>query len=217
MYLKQFTRHYHLHLLPVSNKDIQLADLVWKGRWGKNYLNAKGIGKNIFNRFYDATLIDKTKWEQKLKQLEEPPCELAALANLHLRNVEKVSGIFLNQLKPNLSSKKIFSLRIKNVCSRHLTNELRMEIDHHLEQLNTKEMRVLFLKPKRVNLITELYFGQLKLYLEKNYASEIEASAKEHNLNLTLFNEGEYINEYDFDTSSIPFAYRMEPLRRFNG
>ena len=92
-----------------------------------------------------------------------------------------------------------------------------MEIDHHLEQLNTKEMRALFLKPKRVNLITELYFGQLKLYLEKNYASEIEASAKEHNLNLTLFNEGEYINEYDFDTSSIPFAYRMEPLRRFNG
>lgn len=121
------------------------------------------------------------------------------------------------KIKPSLNSKKIFSLRIKNVCARHLPNPLRMEIDEYLELLTNKELRKLLHRPRRVHLITELYFGQLKLYLEKNYATKIEATAKEQNLNLTLSNEGDYINEYDFDTYSLPFAYRMEPLHRFNG
>jgi len=120
------------------------------------------------------------------------------------------------KIKPSLNSKKIFSLRIKNVCARHLPNPLRMEIDEYLELLTNKELRKLLHRPRRVHLITELYFGQLKLYLEKNYATKIEATAKEQNLNLTLSNEGDYINEYDFDTYSLPFAYRMEPLHRFN-
>ena len=95
MHLKQFTRFYQLHLLPTSNQGIQLGDLVWKPRWGANRLQHKGMGKNIFNRFYDAELLSKTEWEKRMQQLKNPPCELAALAKLHLRDVEKISGLFL--------------------------------------------------------------------------------------------------------------------------
>lgn len=109
------------------------------------------------------------------------------------------------------------SLRIKNVCTRQLTNELRMDIDQKIEQLTPKKLRHLFGRPKRVHLITELYFGQLKLYLEKEYAIELETVKNRKNLPITLSNEGDYINEYDFDTYAVPFAYRMEPLYKFNG
>ena len=109
------------------------------------------------------------------------------------------------------------SLRIKNVCARHLPNDLRMDVDQKIEQLDPKSMRQLFRHPRRVYLITELYYGQLKLYLEKEYAIELESVKKQKKLPLSLANEGDYTNEYDFDTHAIPFAYRMEPLYKFNG
>jgi hypothetical protein len=217
MHLKQFTRFYQLHLLPTSNQGIQLGDLVWKPRWGANRLQHKGMGKNIFNRFYDAELLSKTEWEKRMQQLKNPPCELAALAQLHLRDVEKISGLFLKQLQPEITLNKVMSLRIKNVCARHLPNDLRMDVDQKIEQLDPKSMRQLFRHPRRVYLITELYYGQLKLYLEKEYAIELESVKKQKKLPLSLANEGDYINEYDFDTHAIPFAYRMEPLYKFNG
>lgn len=151
------------------------------------------------------------------KKSKNPPCELAALAHLHLRNVDRISGIFLQQLQPEITLKKVMSLRVKNVCIRRLTDELRMDIDQKMEQLSPKSLRRLLGRPRRVHLITELYFGQLKLYLEKEYAVELETVKNRKKLPLSLFNEGDYINEYDFDNYSVPFAYRMEPLYKFNG
>lgn len=87
------------------------------------------MGKNIFNRFYDAELLSKTEWEKRMQQLKNPPCELAALAQLHLPDVEKISGLFLKQLQPEITLKKVMSLRIKNVCARHFPNDLRMDVD----------------------------------------------------------------------------------------
>lgn len=62
---------------------------------GSQSTTAQRDGKNIFNRFYDAELFSKTEWEKRMQQLKNPPCELAALAKLHLRDVEKISGLFL--------------------------------------------------------------------------------------------------------------------------
>ena len=179
--------------------------------------STKGWVKIFFNRFYDAELLSKTEWEKRMQQLKNPPCELAALAQLHLRDVEKISGLFLKQLQPEITLNKVMSLRIKNVCARHLPNDLRMDVDQKIEQLDPKSMRQLFRHPRRVYLITELYYGQLKLYLEKEYAIELESVKKQKKLPLSLANEGDYTNEYDFDTHAIPFAYRMEPLYKFNG
>ena len=58
---------------------------------------------------------------------------------------------------------------------------LRMEIDGHLETLSGQELRQLFRRLGRVHLITELYFGELKLYLEKEYSAELEAVVSEKN------------------------------------
>ena len=70
-------------------------------------------------------------------------------------------------------------MRIKNVCARRLPDTLRMEIDGHLETLSGQELRQLFRRPGREHLITELYFGELKLYLEKEYSAELEAVVSE--------------------------------------
>lgn len=36
-------------------------------------------------------------------------------------------------------------------------------------------------------------------------------------LAVTLTKEGDYVNEYDFETPSVPFAYRIERLKNFTG
>lgn len=70
---------------------------------------------------------------------------------------------------------------------------------------------------RTVHLITELYSREIKLYLEKEYSAELEAVVSEKKLPVTLTIEGDYINKYDFETPSVPFAYRIEPLKNFNG
>lgn len=129
MQLKEFTERYDLHLLTTSHQGVQLGDLVWKRHWRSNRLQYRGMGSNVFNRLYDAELLSKTEWKKRLEEIKDPPCELAALAHLHLRNVDRISGIFLQQLQPEITLKKVMSLRVKNVCVRRLTDELRMDID----------------------------------------------------------------------------------------
>lgn len=194
MQLKEFTERYDLHLLTTSHQGVQLGDLVWKRHWRSNRLQYRGMGSNVFNRLYDAELLSKTELKKRLEEIKEPPCELAALAHLHLRNVDRISGIFLQQLQPEITLKKVMSLRVKNVCVRRLTDELRMDIHQKMEQLSPKSLRRLLGRPRRVHLITELYFGQLKLYLEKEYAVELETVKNRKKLPLSLFNEGDYIN-----------------------
>ena len=217
MHLKEFTKYYQLHLLAASHKSVQLGDLVWKRWWGGNQLGRSGMGNNVFNRFYDAELMDQSEWKAQLVKLATPSCEVAELAQMHLRNMEKVSGLFLQALGPEWTHKKVMSLRIQSVCARVMSNETRMEIDHFMEQLSAQQLRQLFGRPKRVQMITELYYGQLKLFIEKEFARQLETTSQQKQLSLQLSNEGEFINEYDFENTEVPFAYRMEGLKKFNG
>ena len=109
------------------------------------------------------------------------------------------------------------SMRIKSVCARVLPDPLRMKVDGMLEQLNAKQFRELIGPPGRVHLITELYYGALKLFIEKKFDAELQSSAQKNKVALTLVNEGEFINEYDFENTAVPFAYRLEKLKRFKG
>lgn len=217
MQLKEFTKQYQLHLLPVSHASVQLGDLVQKGWLGGYRIKRSGTGSNIFNRFYDAELLSQPDWTALLSELQTPPCQVAALAQLHLRNFEKVSGLFLQSLGAEWTEKKIMSMRIKSVCARVLPDPLRMKVDGMLEQLNAKQFRELIGPPGRVHLITELYYGALKLFIEKKFDAELQSSAQKNNVALTLVNEGEFINEYDFENTAVPFAYRLEKLKRFKG
>lgn len=57
------------------------------------------------------------------------------------------------------------------------------------------------------------------LYLKKQFDFQFPYTTAplEKTLHPLTANEGDYINEYDFDNYSVPFAYRMEPLYKFNG
>ena len=216
MHLKAFTRYYQLHLLPVSHVGMALGDLVWKRKWGGNRMVYKGMGKNIFNRLHDADLLNQEQWKNTLKQLKTPPCELAALAQLEIGKVNKARSIFLQQIQPEIKLKKIISMKIEKVCVRILPNELRMNIDRALEPLSSKALRQLLGRPKRVHLISELYYGQLKMTLEKEVTTSLSLSDKGKNLPLDISKEGNTQMEYQFSTPEVPFAYRMEALEKFN-
>ncbi|AOR29033.1 hypothetical protein FORMB_20040 [Formosa sp. Hel1_33_131] len=40
MFLKTFTKHYDLHLLPAAHSKILLGNLIWKPFWGKPTLQS---------------------------------------------------------------------------------------------------------------------------------------------------------------------------------
>ena len=77
MYLHDFTRHYNLHLLPVSHHGIELGNLVWKPFLGAPKHNHPGMPNHIWNALLDAELINKTEWQNQLNQMKTPICDIA--------------------------------------------------------------------------------------------------------------------------------------------
>ena len=175
------------------------------------------MGRNIFNRFYDSDLIDKPTWEKLLKKLEVPSCEIAALAQMEWRSKYDIEGLLIQSIGPHWTREKIMSAHFKSISARVLPHETRMEIDDFLEPLSPKAFRAVLGKPKSVHMITELYYGQLKLFIGKKHETEFQNSLQKKNLNLTLTSRGSFINEYEFNNTTVPFAYRMEALKKFNG
>jgi len=70
---------------------------------------------------------------------------------------------------------------------------------------------------RRVFLITELYYGTIRILIEKQFSSELEASMKKVELSASGRSEGSHAVEYEFSHDNVPFAMRIERVRTFNG
>jgi hypothetical protein len=70
---------------------------------------------------------------------------------------------------------------------------------------------------RRVYLITELYYGTIRLVIEKRYSTELESILKKADLEASGRSEGSHAVEYEFSHDNVPFAMRIEKVRTFNG
>lgn len=66
-------------------------------------------------------------------------------------------------------------------------------------------------------MITELYYGSIKLIVEKSLSSSMDAALEKSSTKLLSRLEGSKSVEYAFSHDELPFAMRIESVRSFNG
>lgn len=221
MKLKKFTRYYGLTLLPASHSQIMLGDLVWKTFMGKYKLEHKGMPNHIFNAFYDAELLDIETHERGLKRIQEFKKYPAHLSHRSIKTtlnqaIDYSSYEFM-RLNQSFELKKINQYQFENIHVRLITNEMRISIDYYIEQLQKEKWKGYDGNIKRVYMITELYYGNLEVKIDKKLKSEFFQALKKTNLEIKNKFDYDKNVSYIFKGNNIPFAMRLERVQKFNG
>jgi len=66
-------------------------------------------------------------------------------------------------------------------------------------------------------MITELYYGTIRMVIEKQFSSELDTILRKSELEVLSMSEGSHAVKYEFSHDNVPFAMRIERVRNFNG
>ena len=221
MEIRKFRSEYKLELIPASHEGIFLGDLVWDPILGPPDFSRKGMPNTIYTAFHDATLIDNKDWEQFRKESQDTPLVSAHFAT---RNVD-VNVEFVNELEHPTIGKISGDFRTENLSKftfgnlqmREMDDLVRIKIDHFLEQMKASHWSEYDGSIRRVYMITELYYGTIRMVIEKQFSGEMEAILEKTELQVSGRSEGSHAIEYEFSHNDVPFAMRIERVRNFNG
>ena len=221
MEIRKFRSEYNLELIPASHEGIFLGDLVWDPILGPPDFSRKGMPNTIYTAFLDAGLIEDRDWEQFRKENQD-----TALISAHFaaRNVD-VNVEFVGELKhPTIGkisgdfhTEKLSKFTFGNLQMREMDDLVRIKIDQFLEQMRASHWKEYDGSIRRVFMITELYYGTIRMVIEKKFSSEMEAILLKADLQISGRSEGSHAVEYEFSNDDVPFAMRIERVRTFNG
>ena len=220
MELKRFRNKYDLELIPASHENIILGNLVWDPLIGKPKFNYPGMSEHIFNSFLDAGIISKENWMKGIKDLSKEKIKMAHLADRVINIEANVIGTLENPqitaLELEFDLQKASKFHFGNLQVRTMSNLNRIKIDNYLEVLKRDDWQSYDGRLRRVFMITELYYGNIQLILDKQFENKLKISLKQSDLELVERIEFDKSVEYSFDHQKVPFAMRLEKLRMFN-
>ncbi|MFH0756425.1 MAG: hypothetical protein V2B15_03970 [Bacteroidota bacterium] len=221
MEIRKFRSAYDLELIPASHEGITLGDLVWDPLFGPPVFSKKGMPNTIFTAFLDAGIITEDAWKVMQKESRLTPFMDARLAsrtvNVDVEYLHELQNPKIGKIKGEFLTEKLSKFTFGNLQVREMDDLIRVRIDHHLEQMKASRWNEYDGSIRRVFVITELYYGTMKLVLEKEYSSELDAMLQGTDLVADSKSEGSHAVEYEFSHDNVPFAMRIERIRTFNG
>lgn len=221
MELKKFRNKYGLELIPASTSNIILGTLVWDPLIGRPEFEHPGMPNHIFNAFIDAGLISESEWRKYLrdaKKEKEVDAGLAGISlNVDINLAPSLEHPQLGKINNSFALNDIKKFTFGDLKAKTMSNLLRVRINEFLEIMKRNHWEKYDGKIRRVFMITELYYGSMKLVIDNKLNNEFDAAIS--NSNLTVKNKlklGKSV-EYTFDHQNVPFAMRIEKVRDFNG
>ncbi len=221
MEIRKFRSAYDLELIPASHEGITLGDLVWDPIFGAPEFSRKGMPNTIYTAFLDANLINQNEWELFGEENHNTTLIKAHLAS---RTVD-VNVEFVNELQhPKIGKitgefrfEKLSKFTFGDIQVREMDDLMRIKIDKFLEQMKATRWSEYDGRIRRVFLITELYYGTIRMVIEKQFSTELDTILKETKLEILSRSDGSHAVEYEFSHDNVPFAMRIERVRTFNG
>lgn len=221
MEIRKFRSEFNLELIPASHEGIFLGDLVWDPILGPPDFSRKGMPNTIYTAFLDAGLIDQAEWEEFKKENQGTALVDAHFATRHVNvNVEYIDELQhpkIGRLSGEFKTDKLSKFTFENLQVREMKDLMRIKIDRYLEEMKASRWSQYDGSIRRVYLITELYYGTMRMLIEKQFSTELEASMKKAELKASGITEGSHAVEYEFSHDNVPFAMRIERVRNFNG
>ena len=221
MEIRKFRSAYDLELIPASHEGITLGDLVWDPIFGAPEFSRKGMPNTIYTAFLDANLINQNEWELFGEENHNTTLIKAHLASRTVDvNVEFVNELQhpkIGKITGEFRSEKLSKFTFGDIQVREMDDLMRIKIDKFLEQMKANHWREYDGRIRRVFLITELYYGTIRMVIEKQFSTELDTILKETKLEILSRSEGSHAVEYEFSHDNVPFAMRIERVRTFNG
>lgn len=221
MEIRKFRSKYNLELIPASHEGISLGDLVWDPILGPPDFARKGMPNTIYTAFLDAGLINDADWKQFRKENQDTPLVSAQFATRNIDvNVEHLTELNhpkIGKISGEFKTNKLSKFTFGNLQMRAMNDLIRIKIDQFLEKMKASHWSEYDGSIRRVYLITELYYGTMRLVIEKRYSTELESILKKADLQALARSEGSHAVEYEFSHDNVPFAMRIERVRSFNG
>lgn len=221
MEIRKFRSAYQLELIPASHAGISTGDLVWDPIIGSPVFSRKGMPNSIFTAFLDAGLVTETEWTALGEESSLAPFLEAHLASRTINvNVESVSELKhpkVGKITGEFISEKLSKFTFGNIMVREMNDLIRVRIDSYLEKMKASRWSEYDGTIRRVYMITELYYGTIKLVVEKQFSAELDVLIQNTSLEALTRNEGTHAVEYEFSHDNVPFAMRIERIRTFNG
>lgn len=221
MEIRKFRKAYGLELIPASHEGIFNGILVWDPIIGAPVFSKKGMPGSIFTAFLDAGLLDENEWEALGQESKDTPFLEAHLASRTVDvDVEFVSDFQhpkLGKISGEFMAERLSKFTFRKIMVREMSDLLRIRIDHYLEEMKARRWDDYDGHIRRVYMITELYYGTIKMVVEKAYSAELDAQLEIHDLQTLARSEGSHAVEYEFSHDNVPFAMRIERIRTFNG
>jgi len=220
MEIRNFRKAYDLELIPASHAGITLGDLVWDPVLGPPVFNRKLMPNTIFTAFLDAAMIKEEEWAAYQEENSQSSLMDAQLASRTLEvDTELISELQhpeLGKIQGEFLSEKISKFTFGNLMVREMNDLVRVRIDHYLEGMKAEKWKQYDGSIRRVYMITELYYGSMRLVVEKQFSAELEGLLKNTTLEAKVRTEGSHAVEYAFSHDNVPFAMRIERIRTFN-
>jgi len=221
MEIRKFRSEYKLELIPASHEGIFLGDLVWDPILGPPDFSRKGMPNTIYTAFLDARLIGDADWKKFREENQDTPLVDAHFAMRHVDvNVEFINELKhpkIGKIRADFKTEKLSKFTFGNLQMREMDDLMRIKIDRFLEQMKASHWSDYDGSIRRVYLITELYYGTIRMLIEKQFSPELEASLVKAGLQASGRSEGSHAVEYVFSHDNVPFAMRIERVRNFNG
>jgi hypothetical protein len=221
MEIRKFRSEYKLELILASHEGISLGDLVWDPIFGPPDFSRKGMPNTIYTAFLDAALITDEEWQKFRNESQETAMVSAQFATRNVDvNVEFISELQnpkIGRISGDFKTEKLSKFTFANLQMREMDNLIRIKIDSFLEQMKATRWKEYDGSIRRVFMITELYYGTIRMVIEKQYSTELEAILDKAGLQASGKSEGSHAVEYEFSHDNVPFAMRIERVRTFNG
>ena len=221
MEIRKFRSEYNLELIKASHEGIILGNLVWDPILGPPEFAKKGMPNTIYTAFLDADIISKSDWETFRKENREAPLKNAHFAtrqvDVGIESIKELQQPKIHRISADFLIEKLSKFTFSDLQMRAMDDLMRIKIDRFLEQMKASRWKEYDGSIRRVFLITELYYGTIRILIEKQFISELEASMKKVHMTATGRSEGSHAVEYEFSHDNVPFAMRIERVRTFNG
>ena len=221
MEIRKFRNAYDLELIPASHEGISPGDLVWDPLFGPPLFSKKGMPNTIYTAFLDAGMVTENEWAALLEESSIIPFQEAHLASrtvdVEVKFVTELQHPKIGKIQGEFLTEKVSKFTFGNLMMREMDDLVRIRIDHHLEKMKAQKWREYDGSIRRVFMITELYYGTIKMVVEKQYSAELDTMLQHTALEVASKLEGTHAVEYEFSHDNVPFAMRIERIRTFNG
>ena len=219
MELKKFRNRYDLELIPTSHEGIILGTLVWDPIFGKPAFDHPGMPDHIFNAFLDADIIDTEEWKNALETAKNEDLKEANLAvasvDINIDLVASIDQPLIGELESAFKLKSLKKFSFGELKVRLMSPLLRVQIDDYLEKLKSGNWKYYDGKIRRVFMITELYYGSVKIVIDKDMADDFTLALKKTGMEVSKEIKLGTAIEYSFKHKSVPFAMKLEMVKGF--